>query len=970
MKGGKGVKAASALRVFLAAAMLLALFSGLAFAEEQGFCTGSPAVGCEGVPIASCVPATVPTCSVQNIGGSCIPRPGGWDYATNTTCTPSGSAPASCHAYVWYCSGGGDCCTGAPAGTCTSPQLYGVAACAWTGVDTCTGTFSGSCGDYDGRRSICEGLGCTWTTSPTCTGAAGACTGSGQGTCCAGLTCNSGICCAGSNQSCTAAGSQAECCGTLACNATTLTCGAPPCGVSVYGRSPFECGQCIAGIGNCTCSLSGAQAGAKIPSAKASADACGYFMPSASTPIVPSDAKDCIGYSTTVPLAQATATQSRRFIQCSTYDSGLNTCTTLDTYVGMNYGQLVTAPIIGQGGEIIGNYSIGDGAVSYAECDPRYYGTMNLTFDPAKVQSVSSVYIYGISADDAWDFGGGQVSYNWACGDECNAAAAAPYSLVPFTSSDSLHYHHYWSIRDRCRGGAGLTATFSITYIPLNTTYQTANLTYPTMNNCGQTLCYPAGGSCTTSPDNCCKAPTVPQDLFCDNLTSPSNPRCTTCRALAGQNCSEGVKCCSPLYCDGSGICQQLCNNSGQSCSVASDCCSPLVCGTATPSVCTCRGVGMPCVDSSYCCGGNFCNANTNLCETRQLPVCSSDSFGDVTRVAGIAGIGMIVLAALVYMAGEGLRNPRMLSWAKGELWEVVFSLVVVSLILFTLSAFCNMQVGEAGRFSSSLPAIFSNDQGKNMYDASLMYLENVAGVGLRNMAQIRSNLGAYEVRTSFQRYKCGVLCFVTLVSTTEATYSGESVDLAVSNNLLGAATVSYLSVLFQYFTLQYIVSGLFVMLLPIAIIVRSVPFMRNFGGALIGIIVALYIMYPLAQLSSAVALPYLAKGMGTVEMVDRDGASPACAGIDVFAEPVANGFRVGCDTTYEKEKDMGGKGISESQLPAVSDLKEGIKTNVLMFLAGIFLPALQFIVIASLARDISGLLGDEADIGRLGQMV
>ena len=50
--------------------------------------------------------------------------------------------------------------------------------------------------------------------------------------------------------------------------------------------------------------------------------------------------------------------------------------------------------------------------------------------------------------------------------------------------------------------------------------------------------------------------------------------------------------------------------------------------------------------------------------------------------------------------------------------------------------------------------------------------------------------------------------------------------------------------------------------------------------------------------------------------------------------------------------------------------MQELIKANVLMFLVGVFLPALNFIIIIALARDISGLLGDEADISRIGQMV
>ena len=831
-----------------------------------------------------------------------------------------------------------------------------------------------------GQGDCCAGLNCL---SGTCQGAtcipAGGIGCASDSNCCSGLTCTNGLCCAGAGQSCTVGGAQAECCGTLACNATSMTCGTPQCGVEVSGRQPSDCVACIQGTGSvsCACDVNNALAGTASPATKAQADACGYTMPVASTPPAASDVKTCIGSTALVPLAQTTATQSRQFISCNTNANPYG-CTLLDTYVGTTYGQLVTAPIIGQDGSVIGNYTMAGTIVRFDECDPRFDGTMNLTFDPAKVQSVSSVSISGMSADDAWDFGGGQQSDNWGCGDGCNSASSSPSTTVQFNEADSLHYYHSWSIRDRCRDQGSsspqtsLTATFSITYIPLNLTYRAAPLTYPTENLCA--ACLPSEGTDCSIPDNCCKVASgrVTQDLFCDNLTNPSEPECSLCKSSVGQKCSGAMPCCAPLYCEGSsGTCKQLCNTSGQTCASQSDCCSPLICNSGSvPSICTCKTEGMACSDATECCGEYSCSADTHTCVSRQLPVCSSDSFSSVTLLAGMAGIGMIALAAFVYMVGESLQNARMLSWAKSELWEVVFSLFVVSMILFTLSTFCNVTVGEVGKMSSSLPVIFAGNEGKNMYDASMMYLENAAGFGLRNIAQVRSNQGAYEIRTSFQRYDCKGTCYITMISSTDAAYSGESMDLAVTNNLLGTATISYLSVLFQYFTLQYIVSGLFVLLLPIAIVVRSVPFMRGFGGAIIGIIIALYIMYPMAQLSNAVVLPYLAKGMGSVTMSNRDGAVPACAGSAVFAEPAPGTFSVACDISQANEMDIGGKGITEGDLPSVTDLKEGIKTNVLMFLAGVFLPGLDFIVIAALARDISGLLGDEADIARLGQMV
>jgi len=339
--------------------------------------------------------------------------------------------------------------------------------------------------------------------------------------------------------------------------------------------------------------------------------------------------------------------------------------------------------------------------------------------------------------------------------------------------------------------------------------------------------------------------------------------------------------------------------------------------------------------------------------------------------LSGIAALATATLIALVYMFGEMFQNAKMISWSKAEAAQVVVSLVVVSIILYAISTFCGMNIGEAGKISSSLPYIYQSSQALNVYEGAQLYLENLMGVDLRNMAALRFNQGAYEIRTSFTKYECDSICWLSLSSTNVAKDAGETMQLAVTNNLLGTGTISYLTAAFQYFTLQYILSGLFLSFLPIAIVMRAVPFMRNFGGALIGIIVALYLLYPMMLIGNAVMAPYLAQGSGAV-MYDRDRTG--CAGINVFKDSAGN-QQVICTATsngngMNYEWEMGGKGVSEGDLPIPTDLPSVLKTNVLIFVTSVFLPAINFIVIAALARDLSRFLGEEADIARLGQMV
>jgi len=359
---------------------------------------------------------------------------------------------------------------------------------------------------------------------------------------------------------------------------------------------------------------------------------------------------------------------------------------------------------------------------------------------------------------------------------------------------------------------------------------------------------------------------------------------------------------------------------------------------------------------------------------------CDPAQFSDTMMLCGIAGLAMFSLIALVYIGGEALQSPRMLTWAKSESVQAFASLVIVSVLLFAVFTMCNFQVGEMKSiFGSPLPKIYQgapspygNGQ-DSLYTGAMRYTENLAALALGNVASLRYDLGAYELRTSFNTFECDGICIFSLSSTSVSYFGGESMNLAITNNLLGLATVSYLSVIFQYFTLVYIYNGLFLTFLPLAIIIRSVPFMRHFGGSLIAIFVAIYIMYPLMLVADAYIAPGLAAANAPITMCGRDFLN--CQGIGVFSTESQQNVvcSQGTDPCNGKESEKGMENSwQQSAMSAISPntLSRAIQFNVLIFLAAIFLPAINFIVIAAFGRELSRLIGEEADLSRLGQMI
>lgn len=364
---------------------------------------------------------------------------------------------------------------------------------------------------------------------------------------------------------------------------------------------------------------------------------------------------------------------------------------------------------------------------------------------------------------------------------------------------------------------------------------------------------------------------------------------------------------------------------------------------------------------------------------------CNSAQFNDTIMLCGIAALSMFGLIALTYIGGEAMQSARMITWAKTEAVQASASLAIVGIIIFVLSTMCVFQVGEFKEVfgTTSMPKIYQ-DAGAgadNLYTGAMRYIENVAAVALSNVASMRYDLASYELRTSYTTFECSGDCLLSLSSVSVSPFSGNSMSLAISNNMMGIATVSYLSAIFQYFTLVYIYGGLFMAFLPLALIVRSIPFMRHFGGALIAIFVSLYILYPMMLVADAYIAPgfvanSLAAGAGNtgpVVMCDRDGRQ--CAGSEVFSTGAQTGVvcSIGdepCWGHYEWELE----GIPRSQSGVEgtfpNDLSRGIRLNVLIFLTAVFLPAMNFIVIVAFGRELSRFLGEEADMSRLGQMI
>lgn len=513
----------------------------------------------------------------------------------------------------------------------------------------------------------------------------------------------------------------------------------------------------------------------------------------------------------------------------------------------------------------------------------------------------------------------------------------------------------------------------------------------------------PCGIQAGTSIASCSPQPAAPDccvpGLACGTLSGGGSGCCYAEGTGPGVGSCSDSTCCDGLVCDVNGMCNVPCSHEGQSCESPNWCCAQapaLFCDNlnnnppAPPTCAECYEEGQTCDGNNPCCGDLVCDS-TSTCQAPPVTfICQSDQFSWVMELSAIGCLATAILIALMYMVGEFLQNARFITWAKTEAVQVFVSLAIVSVLLFILSMYCNIQIGEFENMFSVHPAIYANHGTDNLFSSADRFIENLQRASIENIATLRYNLGVYEIRTSFTKYECDASCLFSMTSLNIAWFSGDSLLLAVTNNLLSTATISYLAAAFQYFTLQYIYGGLFIMFLPLAIVVRSIPFMRQLGGALIAIFVGLYLLYPLMIAADAFIAPGMAKAVGTVTFYDRtnDGylcnpGNSATLPFGVFALEGGPSYIAcqdpGSDFT---EEEIRGGGIIFTTVDHLEDLlptqgttpsiklSDAVKVNVLIFLTSVFLPALNFVVIAVFVREISRFLGEEADISRLGQMV
>jgi hypothetical protein len=249
--------------------------------------------------------------------------------------------------------------------------------------------------------------------------------------------------------------------------------------------------------------------------------------------------------------------------------------------------------------------------------------------------------------------------------------------------------------------------------------------------------------------------------------------------------------------------------------------------------------------------------------------------FATWVPVAGIAlGIATI-LVALVYMIGSALMNDRMKGWAKLELFEIIYSAIIIALALGSLGVIDSIVQGAfLSSYGGAGPQVYVHEIERNVSlcgDGSGKLetdpIANSTDSIYHNIPACHIRLGMWYLNTVFR--EASDLAYRTYIV---YTYTSMAADFAINfeflteasgmftftpwrgfftmGNTIKSMTFDYAVKImllnkFQEIFLAFIAKAAFPGLFVVGVILRTFTFTRKLGGLLLALAIALYYIFP-----------------------------------------------------------------------------------------------------------------------------
>jgi len=362
-----------------------------------------------------------------------------------------------------------------------------------------------------------------------------------------------------------------------------------------------------------------------------------------------------------------------------------------------------------------------------------------------------------------------------------------------------------------------------------------------------------------------------------------------------------------------------------------------------------------------------------------EAAVCSPDFVNFLTSViyplAGYAAVLTGIIIAVVFMVGEASSNPKLTVWSKTEIVQLFASIVSLLLLSSVFGFFCTLDMKSVAElFGLNYPGPTT------MFNAAQSYLVGAATYSHNALTVIRYHLEGYTVLAAMGLFKCtnlagdtgGSVAVMVLPFLSGCGYGETGDNLSPFGGyaaMNGALTMIFNSVLMSYLMslnylmiLLYVYKGFAFFLFPIAIFIRSMPYMRGLGSILIAVAISFTIVYPFfLAVFDIMAHDALFNRTSAHQYLSDPSLSEF---LDESVYPETSGALMSLGGAFDEDK------VYDRYFPSGDKGAEAIAFGGLAFIAGFFLPSIALLAAIATTTYLARLFGEEIDLSRIMQMV
>ena len=323
------------------------------------------------------------------------------------------------------------------------------------------------------------------------------------------------------------------------------------------------------------------------------------------------------------------------------------------------------------------------------------------------------------------------------------------------------------------------------------------------------------------------------------------------------------------------------------------------------------------------------------------------------------------ILIAIAFMIGRAISNPKLTLWSKTELIQLGVSLATIFIIITSVTTFCNIDIRSV---ETALGLTPSSPAGIHIYEAASDYLNGAATYTHNAVIVTRYELEAYTVLSYYNAFICdfpigriGLGCWYGWGGENLQPFGGYGATIAALTTAFNSLMVTYFTVINYIFILLFIYKGFAFFFLPVGIFMRSMPYMRHFGGVLLSISMAFMIVFP--------GLLAVFSIMGETMMDSANGFSPGDK-MSTFNNAEHDLDQSGAEQFFVTST-LGEDYVKDSYIGGQKgDVGYALTFAAYAFIAGGFFPSVALLATIASISYLARLYGDEIDLSKIVQMV